>query len=575
MSPNSYCQLAVQVLLLLTQCVALRALSEGTGASISVGAGVKIFADTVAMGMRNCSRNDLSNGTVCTCGISLEQRCGSVRNAGGDSCFRCAQTSSESECTTQMEQQFCCRVPTFDFRWIDDVPTPLKNVTPISGDDMNAFCLAELNSNVTSPLTEHLSRLENSDLEIFQVLGCDRYVLQGFAMQMGTPTLNANNDTNNTDSVLHGDAFDYLIKCCEDWNTLDCKSYGGPAVETFYKLLQKLTGCQRNLLEKEFEKFGVSDVDIGSSLFREFYSVDLRKMSFVIQPLIPMVFGLFYGNQLRFIVGLTLGAAAKHGRGNSWFMPGADRIYADTFKVQGDFYFPSTIPSPLETQGSCGTSSSSELVRLDVCEKMGTFMYDNARISGMSIIGCLVDCTGSRLESVNGAFVSISLIIIEIDTNSVGFGKQHGGLNASIDALNKEGMNVTNDVKATVGIGFHFAVDLLGTEDLLTTIVWGDATQHAKNYTTAEYFPNVTEAMLAYKIPKDTNSNENDLILTTWEVILIAAVVAVVLGVGIGVFIRSVKITGQWNEQHNNHSSHTDNVEYEDTQPLPALSSEA
>eukprot|EP00040_Diaphanoeca_grandis_P031821 m.191246 g.191246 ORF g.191246 m.191246 type:complete len:588 (-) comp32422_c0_seq5:250-2013(-) len=523
-----------------------------------------------------CSLYGFSNGTQCGCGIALRKKCPTLRGKQGTECTTCVESVefNHTSCPTSIKEEYCggCS-PKFDFEWIDQVPANTHNITLDNTYDVFYVCEEITNStNASGPILPFM--------DLLRIFGCNGYVSFGYLKGLGyNVTVPVQMDDNTTvrspDQVLHDDSITYILDCCRNFRNKTFFSYchesdSVGSIEVFWELLNKATNtCQRDLLEKELAATGFQLPDITPGKpFGGMYVVDLRKLSFLLNPIIGVAIRELYGASLRYLVGLTFAAAERHSCGHSWFVPGADKIYADTFQIQGDFYFGASDPSPFESTGTCGLSAFSETTRFDVCDKFGTHLYDNAHISGMSILACTVDCTASRLQGVPGAFVSIIVVVVEVDVNTGGFGKNEGGLAGTIATLNSNGLNITNDVKSTVGVGYRFSSKQLTSEDILKDINWSfrNKTDSSANLTAAMAFPNMTEAMLAYHphtTPSDNANSQHD------TYVIIAAVVpsAVLVGVLIGVFMHKRRAT-QTRDQRDGHGARGATVANEMVDPI-------
>eukprot|EP00040_Diaphanoeca_grandis_P031818 m.191283 g.191283 ORF g.191283 m.191283 type:complete len:606 (-) comp32422_c0_seq10:250-2067(-) len=522
-----------------------------------------------------CSLFGFSNGTYCGCGAALYKQCPTLRGVGGLECTKCVALVefNGTQCSASIKQDYCGKCsPEFDFEWIDEIP---PNVHNISINDDAVFDLCQQKINVTN-----VTALAMPVMDLLQIFGCHGYVWYGYLKGLGFSVTEGNQTGMNTSAVApmevaHSDSMEFIIYCCKNFRNANSTSYchdagSSAATAVAWQFLSKATkGCERVLIEKELTLLGIQLPEIApKKQFGGMYVLDLRKLSSVFEPVLGVTLRELYGGTLRFLLGLTLAAAQRHSCGHSWFVPGADKIYADTFQIQGDFYFGASDPSPFESTGTCGLSAFSETTRFDVCDKFGTHLYDNAHISGMSILACTVDCTASRLQGVPGAFVSIIVVVVEVDVNTGGFGKNEGGLAGTIATLNSNGLNITNDVKSTVGVGYRFSSKQLTSEDILKDINWSfrNKTDSSANLTAAMAFPNMTEAMLAYHphtTPSDNANSQHD------TYVIIAAVVpsAVLVGVLIGVFMHKRRAT-QTRDQRDGHGARGATVANEMVDPI-------
>eukprot|EP00040_Diaphanoeca_grandis_P031823 m.191274 g.191274 ORF g.191274 m.191274 type:complete len:630 (-) comp32422_c0_seq9:120-2009(-) len=507
-----------------------------------------------------CSLYGFSNGTQCGCGIALRKKCPTLRGKQGTECTTCVESVefNHTSCPTSIKEEYCggCS-PKFDFEWIDQVPANTHNITLDNTYDVFYVCEEITNStNASGPILPFM--------DLLRIFGCNGYVSFGYLKGLGyNVTVPVQMDDNTTvrspDQVLHDDSITYILDCCRNFRNKTFFSYchesdSVGSIEVFWELLNKATNtCQRDLLEKELAATGFQLPDITPGKpFGGMYVVDLRKLSFLLNPIIGVAIRELYGASLRYLVGLTFAAAERHSCGHSWFVPGADNIYSDTFQIQGDFYFPNNVPSPFESGGTCGSSGTSEELRFDACDHLGTYLYDNAHMSGMSIIMCTVDCTASRLTHVEGAFVSVIIVVVEVDTRTSGFGQKQHGLSDTVRELNVSGMSVTNDAKATVGIGYRFDVKQLASESLITNVSFTYYSNHLSsvNLTTAMVLPNLTEAMLAYRSPTPPH-----VVNTKVDTNIIIAVVVpctLLVGVLIGVYLHKRPAQPQQPQHHQN-----------------------
>eukprot|EP00040_Diaphanoeca_grandis_P033500 m.205446 g.205446 ORF g.205446 m.205446 type:complete len:581 (+) comp32916_c0_seq6:241-1983(+) len=495
-----------------------------------------------------CSLIDLTNGSACGCATALAVACGDERGNGENGCSACVSSLANTTACSQTpmtKEAFCqsCS-PSFNFQWIEELP-PIQNASTQMLTDIDLLCRNE--ANVTTE-TEFVA----SGIDLLKTSGCNHHTAHAYVLGLGFKDPAAN--------PLHFDAMEFLEGCClGDKPDDQCI---GKAFHSFWEFLRKATdGCQPDLLTKELATtgFAIPEVDPGN-VFGGMYTLDLRKLSLIFEPLVGVAFNIIYGATIRYLLGLTFAAAERHSCVQSWFIPGADRLYSAIHRVQADFYYASNVPSPFDSEGTCGLSSTSEMARLSVCDKVGQYLYDNAHISGMSILGCTVDCTASRLDGIGGSFVSALVLITEIDTVSTGFAKTDGGVGLAVANLNREGFNMTNDVKSVVGVGFNFNVTMLRAEDVMATIDWNSDNSQSSNLTSGEVQPNMTEAMLVYKVNLN-NDGVSDSQSTAKPVvhkhgsnnnttIIIAAVVpvSVLIGVIVGFLVRRNSTQTRQNE---------------------------
>eukprot|EP00040_Diaphanoeca_grandis_P031822 m.191258 g.191258 ORF g.191258 m.191258 type:complete len:648 (-) comp32422_c0_seq7:120-2063(-) len=506
-----------------------------------------------------CSLFGFSNGTYCGCGAALYKQCPTLRGVGGLECTKCVALVefNGTQCSASIKQDYCGKCsPEFDFEWIDEIP---PNVHNISINDDAVFDLCQQKINVTN-----VTALAMPVMDLLQIFGCHGYVWYGYLKGLGFSVTEGNQTGMNTSAVApmevaHSDSMEFIIYCCKNFRNANSTSYchdagSSAATAVAWQFLSKATkGCERVLIEKELTLLGIQLPEIApKKQFGGMYVLDLRKLSSVFEPVLGVTLRELYGGTLRFLLGLTLAAAQRHSCGHSWFVPGADNIYSDTFQIQGDFYFPNNVPSPFESGGTCGSSGTSEELRFDACDHLGTYLYDNAHMSGMSIIMCTVDCTASRLTHVEGAFVSVIIVVVEVDTRTSGFGQKQHGLSDTVRELNVSGMSVTNDAKATVGIGYRFDVKQLASESLITNVSFTYYSNHLSsvNLTTAMVLPNLTEAMLAYRSPTPPH-----VVNTKVDTNIIIAVVVpctLLVGVLIGVYLHKRPAQPQQPQHHQN-----------------------
>eukprot|EP00040_Diaphanoeca_grandis_P000926 m.16900 g.16900 ORF g.16900 m.16900 type:complete len:206 (-) comp11262_c0_seq1:45-662(-) len=180
----------------------------------------------------------------------------------------------------------------------------------------------------------------------------------------------------------------------------------------------------------------------------------------------------------------------------------------------------------------------------------------------MSILGCVVDCTSSRIEGVGGAFVSVVLLITEIDTSMMGFGDATGGVGNIMNQLNAEGLNITNDIKTVVGIGFQFTNHRLQAEDIMKTIDWTSYTSEVSNLTVQNIIPNMTEAMVAYETKHPYTPSIHTHGDSNTTIIIVAVVFAALLvGVLVGVLVRKASSKNHRRRLNNVITPTTDRLE--------------
>eukprot|EP00040_Diaphanoeca_grandis_P044653 m.13125 g.13125 ORF g.13125 m.13125 type:complete len:550 (-) comp9603_c0_seq1:198-1847(-) len=489
---------------------------------------------------QNCSTYDFSNGTICGCGKAMEDACSAFRGSNTDECAACvASVTFEGEvCSHSFQQNFCASCsPDFSFEWIDQVPK-VEDET-INWSIFKSICRLEPITNATQVDDPNLRKL----VPLLRIFGCSSFVSNGLLTGLGyNETAFANGFDNSTkieQQTFHRNTVDFLLMCCEDPSAhKTCQSENN----FIWAILRKATHCRKSDFINELEELGLDIQYIGNNYYKESYAIDLVKLSLVLQPAIGVVLRQLYASIARFMTGLSIAAATRHGCGNSWFVPGADLLYANSFLMQADFYFPSNTPSPFASTGTCGKSLTSEQTRLDVCDKVMMYLYDNAHLSGMSLLGCSVDCTASRLDGVEGAFVSAVIGVVEVDTNRSGFSKAQHGIANAVSSLNAQGLNVSNDVHSTVGIGFRFSSKQYSSENILETIDWDPSNQEQTDikFTASTIIPNMTAAMIAFEDSHHHKPSTPSHPKPSTTTIILAAVIpaAVLAGVVIGMALR-------------------------------------
>eukprot|EP00040_Diaphanoeca_grandis_P021766 m.116240 g.116240 ORF g.116240 m.116240 type:complete len:503 (-) comp28488_c0_seq2:141-1649(-) len=483
------------------------------------------------------------------CGTALHKHCAAFRGSTSSACVSCVQSVQGTNCTSAMRSDFCggC-APQFNFQWIDQLAPNPTNRT-INTDVMDLGCFDYELTNETQPYA--------TMMDAFRMSNCSHHVMAAFLTSVGYLVRDPENNGAQDYDPIHGASVEFAVTCCKTFES--APQCGGRSLRPMWQLVKKLTDCQSDKMVSAMAEVGISAPDVDpNNPFGVSYVLDLRKVSTIAEPLVGVLMKEEYGATLRYLLGLTLAAAFKHGCGTSWFVPGADQMYSEVVRVQGDFYFPATNPDPFSLTGSCGKAETSEVMRLGVCAKVIKFLYDNANISGMSILGCTVDCTGSHLDSVGGAFVSIVIPIVEIDTRSTGFSPQNGGVSDAVAKLNKDGFNITDDLKQTVGVGFQFVSRLLGSDDLFSVINWRESDTKVESKIVFDVLPNMTEAELAYKVPK-TPSKPATSNKTAVVVGVSASVVLLLAGVLIGLSVQFKKSAVPANS-----TAITNNHEYED-----------
>eukprot|EP00040_Diaphanoeca_grandis_P031144 m.185817 g.185817 ORF g.185817 m.185817 type:complete len:579 (-) comp32244_c0_seq2:342-2078(-) len=462
--------------------------------NINVDANVDIMSSPKTT---NCSLTDESNGTVCQCAQSLLQHCADLRH-GAASCLQCAKSANitmfdGTKCPSSIATAYCDDGCEMNYTWVGSLPPARNDI--ISIDEQNALCR---NGSVMALAEDSISS------ESLRILGCNSDLLAGFYTGHGYYGDHLVHSANKTFTLLHGNSIALVVDCCEVYETAPAGCGYGGMTNIFWKLLKKQTGCQRDLIENELETLGFALPEIDqNNPVGGLYAFDLRKISSIIRPVIPVGFHQLYAVTVIYLTGLTIATAENRSlcSHQTWYLPGADTLYATSYHIQGDFHFPKNIPSPFDSGGTCGLSLSSEKLRLKTCSQIATFLYDKAFISGLSIVGCMVDCTASRLTGVDGAFVSVTLEVVEIDTKKSGLDKQHNGLDAAIMMWNTRGFNVTDEFQSTAGVGFHFAYFVQSVEDLSTTTNWTNYEGSNVSIPYDRLVPNLTAAMLAYKPP--------------------------------------------------------------------------
>jgi len=498
---------------------------------------------SVSNATQNCSTNDYTNGTICACGKAMEASCSKFRGANNNACVACvdAVTFRGEICSQTYRENFCgaCS-PEFDFEWIDEIPLISQESEFVNVKILRGICEGNPVQNVTKVDPKVMEWLP-----FLQIFGCDIAFMGGLLNGLGF-NLTKFHDSNGTETesqlgdVFHVDTLGYVIHCCQDptfhGEGITCQSED----KFIWDVLRKATGCKRSVLIAELEGVGFEITELTSQHYGESYDVDLIQVSSLFKPALTLVLKQIYGLTIRTMLGLSIAAAARHGCGGSWFVPGADNLFASTFAMQSDFYFPSNIPSPYESTGTCGKSLTSEQTRLSVCSKVTTYLYDNAHLSGMSTLACSVDCTASRLDGISGSFVSVVIGVVELDTNISGLSKKQHGISNAVSSLNAQGLNITNDVFSTVGIGFRFGSKQYSSDDMIRSVNWNASEgQSDINFTISAMTPNMTEAMIAFKdshhykpsTPSNSKSNSTTIILAALlpSVALVGVVIGLVL----------------------------------------------
>eukprot|EP00040_Diaphanoeca_grandis_P016576 m.85720 g.85720 ORF g.85720 m.85720 type:complete len:576 (-) comp25893_c1_seq1:41-1768(-) len=515
-----------------------RTCSSGSMLVILIGLAVAVYSTSIDLTLPqvstridSCSRDDESNGSLCECGAALDLKCHTLRHIDTDKCLSCAD-SVAANCTMELRNDFCHKCSSqFDFRWVHDLST--RNGIPVDDSDLKYICLKP-HSNASSPSDRsQVLALEGNMLQLLQLVGCNELSTAAYATAKG---YNVTHD-NHTFLNPRGDVLGFVIDCCKNY-----KHEGGCDASTdfFWLLLGKLSGgCQISKIESELEEIGVAFDDINdTSPFPSMYALDVPSFpKTLVEGFSPFLLSDLFGNSVRYLVGMMFAAVEKHNCGHSWFVPGADKLFANVFRLQAHFYFPPTVWNPKDPPGTCGSSSESKSTRLKVCDLLGTYMFDTAQVSGMSIMSCFVDCLPSKLQHVDGTFVSVSLVIIEIAKSTDGYDTHHGGIQATVNALTLRGVNVTTNAGVTVGFGFNYSVNKILSDNIFTDIDWknGIGTQTSKKFTFAQVRPNLTEAMLLYRAPPSSSSSR----ISSTVIIVVVAASMLVVGIVVGFFLRA------------------------------------
>eukprot|EP00040_Diaphanoeca_grandis_P012405 m.62857 g.62857 ORF g.62857 m.62857 type:complete len:585 (-) comp23210_c0_seq1:84-1838(-) len=508
----------------------------------------------------SCSQNDATNGSLCTCGTVLRKHCGELRGKTSIACTDCVKAIACSNCTSVMQTDFCggCS-PKFNFEWIDQLPP---------NPDNHSVLITDMDQACGAPNAQRGSTLYDSMMDVFRLTDCSEHLMYGFLTGLGLRVLKMdnNNVTHEYESAIHGSAtVDFAVDCCKNFESEP--NCGGRTMNTVWLFVRKATQCQKDKIVNGLAEAGldVDDVDPNNP-FGVAYNVDLRKVSFVGEPLIAIAIKQDYSSTFRYLLGLTLAAAYKHQCGTSWFMPGADHMFADVFRVQGNFYFPAAYPSSFEPTGTCGLSMTSVKTRLAVCEKVTKFLYDNANISGMSILACTVDCTGSKRDGVDGSFVSIVIPIVEVDTRSTGFPQQNGGIAVCVAKLNAEGFDITDDLHQTVGASFNFTSRLLGSDDVFNDVNWDASDTKFVSKIPFDVTPNMTEAQQSYKIPNKPSEPTKSPSTAVIVVAVVSSVVLMLTGILVGLSCRIYNSTAIPPQTITTNQGYEDDDEDEDEQ---------
>eukprot|EP00040_Diaphanoeca_grandis_P011779 m.60411 g.60411 ORF g.60411 m.60411 type:complete len:689 (+) comp22833_c0_seq4:413-2479(+) len=482
----------------------------------------------------NCSHMDYSNGVLCECAYTLNTKCAVHRGGNDSSCLHCVQdvnvTNSGLPCSKQIQAAFCqtC-APAFEFEWVANV----------SKSNSTAGELLVVVDEEQHKCQSHQPNVHNSSgdffgLSLLRILGCSKDTIWAYFTALGYNVVaTRKNSTLVPFDPLHGNTIAGLTQCCLNYKVTTAHDSCGvtPKAMEFWKYINKETGCEASAMETALGSMGIAFPTLAKYEFGGLFTIDVRKNANAVKGLAVTAFDNLYSDTVSYLLGLELAAAKRNGCGNSWFMPGVDRIYANTYHVQGDFHFPAKFPNPTSDQATCGTSIDRSEARLDVCTQVAAMLYGAYNMSGMAIMGCAVDCFPSPVEMIAGSFVSIAFTVVEVSTNSSGLGA-YDGLTNVVKQFDSKGFNVTNELSQIVGTGFRFSYTTIAAQDLLDVMTAGGIdVEGLPIIDNTALLPNMTAAFLAYerRMPAPSPTPPQPKPQTTQTLLVVAVVVLTVV----------------------------------------------